>query len=87
MPVLAVIVLSPVEEGLEVKLEKLPHREAFIAMLKQTFQLNPTDLERMTRHAQALGRIVPRLRTFRLSMPHDYALLPLARQKILEAVL
>ena len=87
MPVLAVVVLSPAVDSLEVKLEKLPHREAFIAMLKQTFQLNPTDLERMTRHAQALGRIVPRLRAFRLSMPHDYALLPLVRQKILEAVL
>jgi hypothetical protein len=87
VPVLAVIVLSPAEESREVKLEKLPHREAFIAMLKQTFQLDPTDLERMTRHVQALGRIVPRLKSFRLSMPHDYALLPLARQKILEAVL
>ena len=86
MPVLAVIVLSPAVDSLEVNLEKLPHRETFIAMLKQTFQLDPTDLERMTRHAQALGRIVPKLKSFRLSMPHDYALLPLARQKILEAV-
>jgi hypothetical protein len=86
LPILAVIVLSPAGAGLEVKLEKLPHREAFISILKQTFQLDLTDLDRMTRHAQTLGRIVPRLKSFRLSMPHDYSLLPLVRQKILEAV-
>jgi hypothetical protein len=86
MPVLAVIVLSPAREGSEVELEKLSNREAFIAILKQTFQLDPTDIERMTRHAQRLGRIVPRLRAFRLTMPHDYDLLPLVRKKILEAV-
>jgi hypothetical protein len=86
LPVLAVIVLTPSEAVREVKLVRLPHREAFIAMLKQTFQLNPTDIERMTRHMKALGRIVPRLKAFQLSLPHDYSLLPLVRQKILEAL-
>ena len=41
---------------------KLPHREAFIAMLKQTFQLNMQDLERVTaQRVRALGRIVPQI--------------------------
>jgi hypothetical protein len=88
LPVLAVIVLSPAAKvtGSEIILEPLARREAYIAILKQTFQLDLNDLERMSRHASALGRIVPRLPAYRLSMPRDYGLLPLARQKILEAV-
>jgi hypothetical protein len=88
IPILAVIMLSPPGQisASEVILDRLSHREAFIAMMKQTFQLNLMDLERMTRHMQALGRIVPRLPAFVLSMPRDYDLLPLVRQKILEKV-
>jgi hypothetical protein len=89
IPVLAVIVLFPSSQNSisEINLDRLSNREAFIAILKQTFQLNLSDLERMTRHVQALGRIVPQVPSFRLSMPHDYDLLPLVRQRILEAVL
>jgi len=89
IPVLAVIVISPPGQTpvSEVILDQLSRREAFIAMMKQTFQLNLMDLERMACHVQALGRIVPRLPSFRLSMPRDYDLLPVVRQKILEAVL
>jgi hypothetical protein len=89
IPVLAVIVLSSPERILasEVILNRLSHRETFIAMMKQTFQLDLSDLERMSSHMQALGRIVLRLPAYRLSMPHDYDLLPTVRQKILEIVL
>jgi hypothetical protein len=86
-PVLGVILLSSSGQNSGVTLERLSHREAFIAMLRQTFQLNPTDLERMTRHVQTLARLVPKVPAFRLSMPHDYDLLPLVRQTILDAVL
>lgn len=87
-PVLGMFVLPTTGQDAsgEVVLERLPHREAFIAMLKQTFQLDPNDLEQVRRHVRALGRVVPRIRTFRLSMPHDYGLLPVVRQKILEAI-
>lgn len=89
LPILAVIVLSPLGDSQtsEIVLERLPNREAFIALMKQSFQLDVLDMKRMTRHIRALGRIVPRIPTYRLSMPHDYALLPLVRQKILETVL
>jgi hypothetical protein len=88
-PVLAVILLSPPAEtsSSAVTLERLPNREAFIAVLKQTFQLDIMDRARMTRHAEALGRMIPRLPAFRLSMARRYDLLPAAREKILEAVL
>jgi hypothetical protein len=86
-PALAMLVLSPLQISSGVILERLSPRDAFIAVLKQTFQLDLTDLERVSRHAQALGCIIPRLKAFRLSLPHDYALLPLVRQKILDTVL
>ena len=87
--VLAVIVLSPSVQTRDSKviLNRLSNREAFIAILKQSFQLNFMDLARMTRHVKALGRIIPRLPSFRLSMPHDYDVLPLVRRKILETLL
>jgi hypothetical protein len=89
IPVLAVIVIAPPEisSGSEVTLDRLSLREAFIAMMKQTFQLDLDDLERVRHHMQALGSIVPKLPAFRLSMPRDYDLLPIVRQKILETVL
>jgi len=89
IPVLAVIALSPPDQtpSSKIILERLSHREAFIALLKQTFQLDVTDLDRMTRHMRALGDLVPRLPAYRLTMKHDYALLPLVRHKILERVL
>jgi hypothetical protein len=87
-PILALIVLSPKNACMasEIHLEPLSRRDAFIDLHRQSFQLDPSDLERMTRHMKALGRIVPRLKVFQLSLPHDYSLLPLVRQKILEAV-
>jgi hypothetical protein len=88
LPVLAVILLAPVDQvsTSAILLERLSRREAFIAMLKQTFQLDVTDLQRMTRHIKALGRIVPKVRAYRLSMPREYAMLPKVRERILEEV-
>lgn len=89
IPILAVFVLSPIGDTpvSEINLDRLSQREAFIALMKQSFQLNVLDIKRLKRHMGALGRIVPRIPAYRLSMPHDYDLLPLVRQKILEKVL
>jgi len=88
LPILAVMLVTPADQvsTSEILLERLSKHEAFIAMLKQTFQLDVTDLKRMTRHAKALGRIVPKVRAYRLSMPREYALLPKVRERILEEV-
>jgi hypothetical protein len=89
IPILAVFVLSPATQTsiLDVIIDRVPPREAFIAMAKQTFQLDLSDLKRISQHMQTLGRIVPRLPIYRLTMPRDYDLLPIVRQKILEKVL
>jgi hypothetical protein len=71
----------------EIIIERLSHRDAFIAMLKQTFQLDLKDYERVKSHILELGCVVPKLRIFRLTMPHKYDLLPAVRQRILDAVL
>jgi hypothetical protein len=84
IPVLAAIVLSPSVS--DVILERLTHRDAFIAILRQAFQLNVMDMGRMTRHVQLLGSIIPKLPSFRLSSPRDYDLLPILRNRILEAI-
>lgn len=88
LPVLAMFVLSPRDpaSGSEITLERLSNREAFIALMKQTFQLDVHDLKRIERHMRRLGRIVPKLPAYRLSMPHKYELLPFVRQKILQTV-
>jgi len=89
VPILAMIMLSPPGDASisEVVLDRLPLREAFIVLMKQSFQLNVMDLDRIKRYTGAIGRIVSRLPAYRLSMPRNYILLPLVRQKILETVL
>lgn len=88
LPVLAMFVLFPRDPvlGSEITLERLSNREAFITLMKQTFQLDVHDLKRIERHMRRLGRIVSKLPAYRLSMPHKYELLPLVRKKILQTV-
>lgn len=89
IPILAVILLSPPGQSLiqEVRLDPLSHREAFIEIGRKTFQLYLDDPNMISHHIQALGHIVSRVSTYRLCMPHDYNLLPIVRQKILEKIL
>jgi hypothetical protein len=88
IPILALILLSlPSPKSTStLMLNELPNRDKYIALLKQTFQLTLKDLDRVSNHALALGSIVPRLKMFRLSMPRDYKLLPVVRQRILGSI-
>ena len=88
IPVLAVFVISPHfrNEVSEVRLDRLTHRDAFIALMKQSFHLDILDVKRIKRHMQALGRIVPILPFYRLSIPHDYDLLPFVHQQIVDVM-
>jgi hypothetical protein len=87
--VLAIIFLSPLKNGEEtaVGLKPVSMREGYMELLKQTYQLDVTDAQKVAEHAQALGRIMNKFSLFQLSMPHDYSLLPAARQLILDTVL
>jgi hypothetical protein len=88
LPVVSMFVLSPSIQKLvsEISLTRLTLRESFISIMKQSFQLNVMDVPRLKRRMKVLSRIVPRLPAYRLSMPHDYDLLPVVRKKVLEAV-
>ncbi len=84
---LAVIVLTPSREGTEdqeVRLDELPKREAFIQMMRQTFLLDIADRGRYSQLMQSLGRIIPRIRAYKLTLPHNFHFLPQARQMILD---
>jgi hypothetical protein len=84
-PLLAVVVLASASDSQAVRLAPLPRRQAFIEMMKQTFLLDVTDRGRYSQLMQAIGRVIPRIKVFSLNLPHDYTLLPLARQMILDA--
>lgn len=71
----------------QINIQLLAKREAFIALVKQCFQLDVMDVKRVERQMDTIGRMIPFLPAFHLTIPHDYDLLPQVRQKILEAVL
>jgi energy-coupling factor transporter ATP-binding protein EcfA2 len=86
----AIIFLSPYaqdEEDKKVVLKPTSMREGYMELLKQTYQLDVTDPQKIAQHAQVLGRVIPKIPLFQLSMPHEYDLLPTAKQLILETVL
>jgi energy-coupling factor transporter ATP-binding protein EcfA2 len=89
LPIVALFVLCPVEQSKKsaINIDRLNKRDAFIALVKQCFQLDIMDIKRINRFMRAMGGIVLKLPSYRLAMPHDYDLLPLARQKILETAL
>jgi hypothetical protein len=68
------------------RLEKLSMREAFIAIMKQIFLLDVTQQAQFSHLMQEVGKVVPRVRSFRLTLPHDYNLLPQVRQMILKGI-
>ena len=53
-------------------------------MMRQTFLLDVTEQERYTHLMQVLGRIIPGIQSYKLSLPHDYNALPLVRKMILD---
>jgi hypothetical protein len=88
-PLRAVFFLYPATEAQPsiVSVERLSQRDAFMAIVGQTFQLDLTDLERIARQSKAVASIVRKVPLFRLALPHDFDLLTTVRQKIAEAVL
>lgn len=87
LPVLAIIVLS--SSGQEsvfprLHLKKLSRREAFIEIMKQTFLLDVTDHNQYARLMQVLGRIIPQIRIYKLTVPHDFNALPDVRKLVLD---
>lgn len=90
IPILSVVVLAPPDSRPgepPVSLDRLSFREVFIHLLKQTFQLDVRNPDKIGWLVHSLGRIAVRLPTYQLRMPRDYTLLELVRQKILEKVM
>jgi hypothetical protein len=88
-PILAVIVLSAdwtSEKSRKIELVELSRSRAFIEVMRQTFFLDISDRARYSLLVRTLGRMVPKIKVFNLSLPHDYECLPAVRQSILDAV-
>jgi hypothetical protein len=88
-PILGVVILAPPSQDFhqDISLEPISLRDAFMEIIYESFQLNRYDLKERTTRMQTVGRIVPQLRFFRLSMLRNYSLLPTVRQKILEKLI
>jgi len=88
LPILAVFVLSQADvfQDSDFSLEKLSSRESFIALMKQSFQLDVQDFNRIRELMSKLGHIVSKLRVYRLKMPYNYDLLSQVHKRILETV-
>ena len=85
----AIIFLSPTIEYQQekpVQLNPVPLRAGYMELLKQTYQLDVTDLESLVRHAKGLGNVIQKIPLFQLSMPHDYTLLQTARNLIIDKI-
>lgn len=64
-------------------IELCPQRQAFMALLEQTFRLDVTDAAMLVRQLHWLERIVTRIPVHRLYIPNDFAALPAVRATVL----
>jgi hypothetical protein len=85
---LAVIVLTPNprNSASDILFEYLPHRDAFIRMMDETFQLDSKDLGMRTYRMETVAHMVIKVPIYRLAMPLNYEFLPMVREKILETI-
>jgi len=65
------------------RLGSCPPRQAFMALLEQTFRLDVTDSAMLVRQLHWLERIVTQIPVRRLQIPNDFATLPAVRDVVL----
>jgi len=86
LPVRAIFVLAARSEDGEISFRRLALAETCMALVENSFALDPSNLKQAHRRlddASALARRVP---AFEISYPRDYARLPEVRQAILDQV-
>lgn len=65
------------------RIESCPQRQAFMALLEQTFRLDVTDAAMLVRQLHWLERIVTQISVRRLYIPNDFAALPAVQAVVL----
>ena len=88
LPLAALYVLSPpkTRDALEVSLTELSSRDACMAIVGNSFQLDVADKRRAAGFFSLAGTIAQKVPTYSLSYPRDFARLPLVRAAILQSV-
>ena len=70
----------------EIRIDVLPPQQACMELVRNTFQLDPTDMQRAMKTLEQAARIGAHLPLFTLSYPHEYQRLPEVVARIREAV-
>lgn len=79
----ALYVLAPAPENGSVELNRLPPRDACMAIVENAFQLDVTDTGRAARALAQAAAVAERVPAFRLAYPQDFGILPAVRAAIL----
>lgn len=85
-PLDALFVLGAPSDDGAIKAERLSMANACMALIENSFMLDPTDLERAQTRMRKASRLVGDVPAFALSFPRDYDVLPDVRSAILSAV-
>jgi hypothetical protein len=83
LPLGALYILSPESDATMVTLSRLSERDACMALIRNTFQLDVTDRSRAAGLFIAASDIVRQSPVFTLTYPRDFARLPDVRAAIL----
>jgi hypothetical protein len=86
LPLAAIYVLAPVHEtgASTISLTRLPPRDACMAIVENSFQLDLTGTRRAAALLAKAAKVAKQVPAFRLSYPRDFALLPSVRAAILD---
>ncbi len=86
LPLAAIYVLAPVAEtgAATISLTKLSPRDACMAIVANSFQLDLTDTRRAAALLAKAAKVAKQVPAFRLTYPRDFALLPSVRAAILD---
>ena len=82
-PVAAIFLIAPPAEGSSIDVERLSVAEVCIAMITNSFALDPTDLERARSKLEAASACAREVPAFAISYPRAYARLPDVRAAML----
>ena len=84
LPIAAIFALGPAQTTSEIRISPLSAAEVCMALVSNSFSLNPADLRLAGEKMRKAGLVAERVPAFSLDYPRDFGCLPLARAAVLE---
>lgn len=84
VPISALFVLDTSAKPASTSIVPLSAAEACVTIVRNSFSLDPTDIDRSRQRLQEASRLANAVPAFRLSYPRDYARLPEVRDAVIE---